>query len=182
MTEQSVAMLEALRAAGPSKDLASKLALYGRFVGSWRLEVNSHQGDGSISHAEGELHFSWVLDGTAVQDIWIYPARRLRGSLPSEAWHGYGSTLRWYDPVIDAWHITFFDPSRSLETRQIGRSVGADIIQIGEDCNGLLSRWRFVEITNQSFTWLGGKSWDKGATWALLLEMRARKTANVGLP
>jgi hypothetical protein len=59
--------------------------------------------------------------------------------------------------------------------RQIGRAVGADIVQIGEDRNGLLSRWRFVEITDQSFRWLGETSWDKGSTWTLDMEMRARK-------
>jgi hypothetical protein len=61
--------------------------------------------------------------------------------------------------------------------RQIGRAVGTDIVQLGEDHHGLLNRWRFVEITDRSFRWLGERSWDKGSTWTLLLEMRARKTA-----
>ena len=78
-----------------------------------------------------------------------FPARRLR-TASNEPWHMYGTTFRWYDPAIDAWHITWFDPSRPLEMRQIGRAVGADIVQVGEDANGLLSRWRFVEITDQS--------------------------------
>ena len=64
---------------------------------------------------------------------------------------------------------------RPVETRQIGRAVGADIVQMGEDHNGLLNRWRFVEITGQSFTWLGERSWDKGSTWTLLTEMHARR-------
>ena len=59
----------------------------------------------------------------------------------------YGSTFRWYDPAIDAWHIRYFDPGRPLEMRQIGRAVGADIVQVGEDQNGIRRRWRFVEIT-----------------------------------
>ncbi len=177
MTEQDTPMLEALQAGQANYELASKLELYGRFVGSWQLDVNFHQRDGSISRTEGELQFSWVLDGRAIQDVWIYPARRLRSEQPTEAWHAYGSTFRWYDPVIDAWHITWFDPSRSVETHQIGRAVGVDIVQMGEDHNGLLNRWRFVEITDRSFTWLGERSWDRGSTWTLLVEMRARRTA-----
>jgi hypothetical protein len=47
------------------------------------------------------------------------------------------SILRWYEPAIDAWHITFFDPRRSVELRQIGRAVGDEIVQIGEDEAGL---------------------------------------------
>jgi hypothetical protein len=169
-------MLEALGSTTPNETLASRLQLYGRFVGSWHLDVDFHPLNAPTRRAEGEWHFSWVLDGKAVQDVWIFPARRLRAG-PGDPWHMYGTTFRWYDPAIDAWHITWFDPSRSLETRQIGRAVGADIVQVGEDGNGLLSRWRFVEITDRSFRWLGEMSWDKGATWRLLMEMRARRAA-----
>jgi hypothetical protein len=169
-------MLEALNAGTPNAALAAKLHLYGQFVGSWRADIDYHALDGSKHSAEGEWHFSWVLDGKAIQDVWIFPARRLRaGGKPTEAWHRYGSTFRWYDPAIDAWHITYFDPSRPYETRQIGRAVGADIVQIGEDHNGVLRRWRFVEIAVESFRWLGEVSWDKGSTWILEMEMRTRK-------
>ena len=167
-------MLEALGSAQPNDTLASKLQLYGRFVGSWRLDIDFHPLNAPTCRAEGEWHFSWVLDGKAIQDVWIFPARRLR-TASNEPWHMYGTTFRWYDPAIDAWHITWFDPSRPLEMRQIGRAVGADIVQVGEDANGLLSRWRFVEITDQSFRWLGEMSWDKGAAWKLMMEMRARR-------
>ncbi len=176
MTERDIPMLEALHARQPNQALASKLHLYGQFVGSWHLEIDFHPLIGSTRRAEGEWHFSWVLDGQAIQDVWIFPARRLRGGeKPAEPWHMYGSTFRWYDPAIDAWHITWFDPTRPAELRQIGRAVGADIVQTGEDHNGLLSRWRFVEITDRSFRWLGELSWDKGSTWTLIMEMRARR-------
>jgi hypothetical protein len=176
MTARTIPMLEALDAEQPNAALASKLHLYGQFVGSWDLDIELHPLIGPTRRAEGEWHFNWVLDGKAIQDVWIFPARRLRGGeKPAEPWHMYGSTFRWYDPAIDAWHITWFDPTRPAELRQIGRAVGADIVQIGEDHHGLLSRWRFVEITGQSFRWLGETSWDKGSTWRLILEMRARK-------
>ncbi|MGI8552550.1 MAG: hypothetical protein ACR2PL_17440 [Dehalococcoidia bacterium] len=178
MTDQLTPMLDALQARLPNEALASKLRLYGQFVGSWRLDIDWHELNGSTLHAEGEVHFSWVLDGRAIQDVWIAPARRLRNAAePAEPWQMYGSTFRWYEPAIDAWHITWFDPTRRLELRQIGRAVDADIVQVGEDHNGLLSRWRFVEIEEQSFRWLGEKSWDKGSTWTLLTDMRARKLA-----
>jgi hypothetical protein len=165
-------MLDALHAVQPNPALAAKLNLYGRFVGSWDLDVEFHTLTGATLRAEGEWHFNWVLDGKAVQDVWIFPARRLRGD-KSEPWHMYGSTFRWYDPAIDAWHITWFDPSRPMEMRQIG----PDIVQIGEDHNGLQRRWRFVEITDSSFRWIGEASWDKGATWTLEMEMRARRAS-----
>jgi hypothetical protein len=172
-----MAMLEALHAKQPNEALASKLQLYGQFVGSWHIDIDFHPLAGPERRAEGEWHFSWILDGKAIQDVWIFPARRLRvHDQPAEPWHMYGSTFRWYDPAIDAWHITWFDPSQAVELRQIGRAVGADIVQLGEQPNGLWTRWRFLEITAKSFRWLGDMSWDKGATWTLMMEMRARKS------
>jgi hypothetical protein len=176
VAKRNVPMLEALLAEQGNKALAAKLQLYGQFVGSWHLDVNIQTSDGSRGHTEGEVHFDWVLEGMAIQDVWIFPSRRLRADgKPAEPWSRYGSTFRWYDPNIDAWHIAWFDPRRSVELRQIGRAVGADIMQIGEDESGFLRRWRFTDITNQSFRWLGEISRDKGSTWTLELEMRARR-------
>jgi hypothetical protein len=171
-------MTDALHAERANPALAAKLGLYGRFVGSWRLEIDDYPFDGPPRHGEGEWHFDWVLDGKAVQDVWIFPARHLRGNgKPDEPWYRYGSTFRWYDPAIDAWHITYFDLTQRKEVRQIGRAAGADIVQVGADGSGILGRWRFVDITDRSFRWIGEASWDKGASWTLDMEMRAERTA-----
>jgi len=45
----------------------------------------------------------------------------------------------------------YFEPTRPFEMRQLGRAVGADIVQIGEDHNGIRRRWRFVEIAERAF-------------------------------
>jgi hypothetical protein len=172
-------MLKALHAAGPNDALADKLSLYGRFVGSWELDIESCRLDGPPRRSEGEWHFAWVLDGKAIQDVWIFPARKLRGG-GAEPWHMYGSTFRWYDPMIDAWHIAYFDPGRPSEQHQLGRAVGADIVQIGEDHRGLQRRWRFLEITQRTFRWVGEASWDKGATWTLEMQMQAQRKASAG--
>jgi hypothetical protein len=176
MTEPTIPMLDALHADRPNETLAPKLRLYGQFVGSWHLNIDYLPANGPARHDEGEWHFGWVLDGKAIQDVWIFPPRRKRDAgKPPEPWNAYGSTFRWYDPAIDAWHITFFEPGRPIAVRQIGRAVGADIVQIGEDANGIQRRWRFVEITDASFRWIGEISWDKGAGWTLEMGMRARK-------
>lgn len=164
-------MLEALHAAGPDVALADKLRLYGQFVGSWDLDIDWFPPGETDRHERGEWHFGWVLDGRAVQDVWIFPARR--GSAPG--WQFYGSTFRYYDPALDAWHITYFEPTRPFVIRQVGRSADADIVQLADEADGITRRWRFVEITQRSFRWIGEMSTDKGETWALELEMRARR-------
>jgi hypothetical protein len=164
-------MLDALHAPQPQPALAEKLGLYGQFVGSWNLDVDYRPFSAAPVRGQGECHFGWVLDGRAVQDVWI---RRGPATAPDK-YGFYDTTYRWYDPAIDAWHIHWFEPNRLVASHQIGRAQGPDIVQVGET-NGLMRRWRFTEITDRSFRWIGDASWDHGATWTLELEMHARRT------
>jgi hypothetical protein len=171
------AMIQALHAEKPNATLADKLQLYGQFVGAWRLDIAYHTFAGAVLRDEGEWHFAWVLDGKAIQDVWIFPARDRRDPAAPVPWHMYGTTFRWYDPALDAWHINWFDPSRPMQMRQLGRAMGKDIVQTGEDQGGFVRRWRFTDIARDSFRWLGDASWDRGATWTLEMEMKARRVA-----
>ena len=111
----------------------------------------------------GEIHFGWVLEGRAIQDVWILPGIF------------FGTTLRVYDPGLDAWHILWSDPLKQLYTRQIGRARGSDIVQEGTADGGAAMRWSFTEITPDGFRWTGERSRDGGATWQLQADFRARR-------
>jgi len=171
--------LEALSASGPVQDRASGLQLYAFLVGSWSLDVRLPLPDGSSLRSRGEVHAGWVLEGRAIQDTWIVPARGLpRGQLPAAA-EFYGTTLRVYDPGLDAWHILWSDPLRNLFRRQVGRAEGADIVQLGTDDAGEPVRWSFRDRTQDSFTWRAERSADGGASWTLVVEFLARRTGSV---
>ena len=49
------AFLDALHAEGPAADRADKMALYGRFVGSWDLDVTEFRDDGTTRPAEARV-------------------------------------------------------------------------------------------------------------------------------
>jgi len=167
--------LDALSAPGPAQDRAAGLDLYAFLVGSWTLEARYPQPDGSTLRSTGELHAGWVLEGRAIQDVWIVPARGLpRGRLPASL-EFYGSTLRVYDPGIDAWHILWSDPLRGLYRRQIGRAQGADIVQRGQDDSGADLRWSFRDRSDRAFRWCGERSTDAGTTWAVVAEFHAQR-------
>jgi hypothetical protein len=169
----------ALHASGPAADRAEALALYGRFVGDWEADIVTHAPDGGRHQGKGEIHFGWVLEGRAIQDVWMIPPRRERRpdapALPV-AGNWYGTTIRVYDPALDAWRITWIDPATNAYRQQIGRARGADIMQEGTVDGGALSRWSFTEITADSFHWTGEGSFDQGATWRLFVEVFARRT------
>jgi catechol 2,3-dioxygenase-like lactoylglutathione lyase family enzyme len=155
---------EALHSAGPAADRADKMALYGWLIGDWTMDATVYGDDGSAHTAKGTIHFGWVLDGRAIQDVWILPG------------FFHGTTLRVYDPGLDAWHIIWSDPLKSYFTRQIGRARGQDIVQEGRNDAGEATRWSFTDITPDSFRWRGERSLDGGATWqlqALFLACRA---------
>jgi len=167
--------IDALSAPGPAADRTSGLQLYAFLVGSWTFDVRYPQPDGTALRSRGEIHADWVLEGRAIQDVWIVPARGLRrGELPA-AGEFYGTTLRIYDPGLDAWHILWSDPMRQLYRRQLGRAEGPDIIQLGKDDAGVPVRWSFRERTQDSFRWLGEVSPDGGKSWTLIAEFLARR-------
>ena len=168
---------EALLSTGRFAGHAEKLALYGRFVGAWTFDAKRWTDDGGVLSGRGEIHFGWALEGRAIQDVWILPARDAGPSPELGPWTFYGTTLRIYDPTIDAWHILWSDPRTQYYGRQVGRAEGGEIVQIGGDGSGAKTRWRFTEITDDSFRWLGERLDDDGGAWRLQVEFLARRTA-----
>ena len=170
--------LDALDADGPAADRAGKMNLYGRFVGSWDLDVTQFPEGRVRRQRKGEWHFGWVLEGRAIQDVWIVPPRgELRRGDAAANVNSYGTTLRVYDVRIDAWQIQWTDPVTQNFLQMIGRKQGDDIVQLGNRPDGKLIRWSFSEITTNSFRWQGETSDDEGATWRLNVEFTARRVA-----
>ncbi len=170
------AFLDALGADGPSADRAGRMDLYGRFVGSWDLDVRQFSEDGTERRRAGEWHFGWALEGRAIQDVWIVPPRgELRHGDAAANINSYGTTLRVYDPDIDAWRIQWTDPVTRNFLQMIGRAEGRDIVQLGTRPDGRLARWSFRDITADSFLWRGEVSADAGATWRVVTEFTARR-------
>jgi hypothetical protein len=133
-------------------------------AGDWTMAATIYRDDGSALAADGTIHFDWVLEGRAIQDVWILPG------------FFYGTTLRVYDPGLDAWHILYSDPLKQYFTRQIGRAKGSDIVQEGCNDAGEPTRWSFTNIAANSFCWIGERSSDNGETWSrqsLFLAQRA---------
>jgi hypothetical protein len=169
--------LEALRAAGPLANGGESSDLYAGLIGDWDAEVVDHLPGGVDRRQSAEIHFAWVLEGRAVQDLWISPARKDRGQPRWRAGDGdrYGTTLRVYDPASGTWRLTWWNPVSGVETHLVGRRVGSQIVQTGADAEGNLIRWVFVELGRDRFHWRGERSADGGLTWTCDTEYFARR-------
>jgi hypothetical protein len=122
-----------------------------------------------------EVHFAWALEGRAVVDTWITPARSEGASRPTAALDWYGTTVRLFDPKSGSWRATWLDPVMGLQVQLEGRRQGDDIVQVGTR-GGWPIRWTFSEIREDSFSWHGHVLNSDGATWRLEVETHLRRS------
>jgi hypothetical protein len=157
-------LLVADRAASQYKD---QLMLFGQFVGDWEFDGVANGQGGVRSSDKGEIHFAWVLQGRAIQDLWI------EREISDNRSKVYGSTMRFYDPTIDAWRVTWMEPGYGVVTTLIGRRVGEEIVLEGKDANGKSIHWVFSQIKQDSFQWRGERL--VGDSWQIYEELSARR-------
>jgi hypothetical protein len=176
LTGASPSFVEALHGNGPAADRADKMGLYGWLIGAWEMDVHVPLANGARYEDKGEIHFGWVLEGRAIQDVWITPPRGARNDPVGAAANFYGSTLRIYDPGIDAWHIFWLDPVKQFYSRMLGRADGAEIEQLTVN-ETPRRRWRFGDITPDSFHWTADvdEGTDGAVKWRRHIEFFARR-------
>jgi hypothetical protein len=151
--------------------------LYGWLTGSWELDVVGYDDTGDVIRTIGEAHCEWVLEGRAVQDVFINPRQSDRGPDCTTFANWFGTTIRIYDPSIQAWRVNWFNPHDGFRAELIGRRRGNDIVQEGVFPDGTAIRWTFSEISEDSFRWRGECLKPDGKTWRLQVDFRARRIA-----
>jgi hypothetical protein len=194
-------MLDALKAEGPAADRVEHMALYGWLIGAWDVEVLDRDADGAIRSARGEWHFDWVLEGRAIQDVFIVPRRPERQSSERQsserqsserrsserqsserqsdgmavAGNRYGTTLRVPNPEDGTWRIDWSNPVTQARSSMIARKRGDEIVQDGVGTDGVPYRWIFSEISANAFHWRAEVSSDEARGWTTLTEFRATR-------
>jgi hypothetical protein len=154
---------------GPSRRYANRLKLFGQFVGDWEIvSTRGRHPKGVRFNSGGEVHFGWVLGGMAVQDVWMTYSTKIRKAVP------VGTTIRVYDPKINAWHCTWISVIRRTVRTLLGRKVGTEIVLESEE-RGNPERWIFSDITPISFRWHSEESHDNGKTWVVTEEMKMNR-------
>ena len=142
-------------------------AVFGWLIGDWNAVVYDYEADGTKKVHDGEWHFSWVLEGRAIQDVWIVPRVQQRTPNTPKTDNRYGSTLRIYDDSIKAWRVFWFNPVTGDRASLIARKVGDRVVMQGVNDDGSYVLWTFEHIRPNSFVWRSTYSYDGGVTWHL---------------
>jgi hypothetical protein len=164
-TDPRLDMVAVLQAMGPHPSLGEQAKVFGRFVGVWDGEYIEFSQDGKTTHSAGEWIFGWVMDGRAIEDLFIIHPSATRKE------RYIGTTLRYFDPKSGTWSVTFVDPENGAVETLNGGAVGDDrIVLDSQDFEGKDTRWSFNDIRPDSFVWREEESSDGGKTWWLQAE------------
>jgi hypothetical protein len=171
---ESNSLFAALAASSRSNEIPEAQDAYGWLVGSWELDVVGYDDEGKVTRSTGEAHFVWMLEGRAVQDVFINPRRSDRGPESPKFANWYGTTIRIYDPSIQAWRVNWFNPHDGIRAELIGRRRGKEIVQEGKFPDETSIRWIYSDIMENSCRWRGERLEPDG-TWRLQVEFDARR-------
>jgi hypothetical protein len=169
---------KALVSTGPAPELGDAVKAFGWLVGGWAAKVTDYDPGGEVRQGDGEWWFSWVLEGRAIQDVWISPSRKRR--IPNEddtyragvANNRYGSTIRWFDRKLQQWRIVWVNPVSGALNLLAGSRKGDQIELLGTEDDHPI-RWTFSNIRANSFTWRGEDLADR--KWRLSAEFQLRR-------
>jgi len=171
------AMSTALRATGPHPSLADHASVLSRLVGTWDVEYMDISQDGKAIHRSGELLVGWVMDGRAIEDLWIvYPSG---AGKEREVY----ADVRYFDPKCGTWPAIFIDPQIASVATFTGGAVGDDRIVLDSQdlVAGQTRRWSFNDIRYDSLVFRDDASTDGGKSWRLKSEYHMKR-CGIDLP
>jgi len=139
----------------------AELSQWDNMIGDWRTTWQSIGPDGEVAATgETEWNWRWVLNGFAVQDMWINPPR------DAEAPNGrlFGTNLRIFNSQTGLWEMAWANNRESkVDTYTAVFDEERIIMSPDENPDGV--RIIFYDMTGETFDWVSEASADGGETW-----------------
>jgi hypothetical protein len=153
---------------GP-KTKAPESALFNRLIGTWDVSYDLYDKDGKVRHLPGQVTYSWILDGGALQEIW--------SDVDGKETKPYGTMISYQDVKRGRWTAIWIYPQASMTTLVSGNEVDGSVVLTGRDQDGAIQRWSIGDVQPNSFVSRYESSQDEGKTWRLLSVNRMRRHA-----
>lgn len=97
-------MIATLRAAKPNPSLGDQANVLSRLVGTWDVDYMDYRKDGTTLRRTGVFTVGWIMDGRAIQDVWIV-----------NPWGTHDerevyTEVHYFEPKSHTWQAIFVDP------------------------------------------------------------------------
>lgn len=138
-------------------------------LGDWDCDYYDEPIDHQKRHVKGEWLFRRVLEGTGVQDVFIFPSRSTKDIHPQPDGE-YGTSLRMYNREQHCYDVVYTcaGTMKRLCFRKEGNSLAGRVLD--EDA----TYWIFSDMTENSFHWEYVKDQQDGSR-ELVCEIRGKR-------
>lgn len=126
--------MEALISERKNHAIPDEFDYFRKLIGSWEIDYIENNNSRVI---KGEWHFSWVLEGMAIQDVIILPD------------YEYGTSLRIYNPDTQAWDIAYGYTGKIIRLEARRQNDLIVLTYIDDERR----KWVFTKIEDHSFHW-----------------------------
>jgi hypothetical protein len=149
----------------PHASLTDQAQALSRLIGTWDVNYTDMLKDGRRLERTGLFIMGWVMDGHAIQDLWIVDPS------PGHAERELYTDMRYFDPKTRSWPTIFVDPEHASMSRFSGGVAkdGRIVFQTSE-LSSKTNRWSFEGIQSNRFVFRDEASDDDGKTWKLQAE------------
>lgn len=147
--------IKMLTSEGKNANLPDEFDYFGKLIGSWKIDYIDNSNSQTM---KGEWHFSWILDGMAIQDVIILPGFE------------YGTTIRVFNPGTCAWDIAYCFTGKIMrfEARK------QDDIIVLTNIEDERRKWVFAKIEENQFHWQDIMVQDDGE-WHVNFDLYAQR-------
>ncbi len=124
---------------------------WGKLVGNWNIVFEAVDESGKVQQSfEAEWNWFYILDGYAIQDVFILPPRNLAKKTDSPF---YGVGVRIFDEDTNKWQSVWVDTSnKKLEFRE-ATSTAEQITMYQTNAKGEKLRITYFDMAPSSFEW-----------------------------
>jgi hypothetical protein len=135
--------------------------LLNQMIGDWDVDYAIYDEHGNVRHYLGSATYRWILDGTAIQEIWTsnYHDRKAQP---------YGTTIEFYDARREHWTAIWIYPEKGMYYSLSGGATAGSIVLSGSDQEGVMQRWSTGNFRGNSFVGRFEASKDGGKTWRMV--------------
>ena len=117
-------------------------------IGDWACDYYDEPEEGRKRHVTGEWTFRRILEGTGIQDVFIFPSRSTKETAPQPDGE-YGTSLRMFNRRNGCYDVVYTCATcmKRLIFRKEGDRLAGEVLD-EED-----AFWIFSDITPDGFHW-----------------------------